>query len=121
LQSLTNLVSTGGLTGGSLQEATLDDAGDGLLKINLTDAGIDYRMASAITQSIEVVRRRVDELGNTEPLIQRQGKDRIIVQVPGLNDPQRLKALLNQTAKLTFRMVDTSMPVTEAISGRPPG
>lgn len=120
LQNLTALVSTGGLTGGSLQEATLDDAGDGLLKINLTDAGIDYRMSSAITQSIEVVRRRVDELGNTEPLIQRQGTDRIIVQVPGLNDPQRLKALLNQTAKLTFRMVDTSMPVTEAISGRPP-
>jgi SecD/SecF fusion protein len=120
LQILTNPVSTGGLTGGSLQEATLDDAGDGLLKINLTDAGIDYRMSSALTQSIEVVRRRVDELGNTEPLIQRQGTDRIIVQVPGLSDPQRLKALLNQTAKLTFRMVDTSMPVSEAISGRPP-
>lgn len=119
LKPLTALISTGNL-GGTIQEATLEDGTDGLLKINITDDGIDYRISSAVTQSIEVVRRRVDELGNTEPLIQRQGKDRIIVQVPGLQDPQRLKALLNQTAKLTFRMVDLSVPVQEAINGRPP-
>ncbi|MDQ0457213.1 protein translocase subunit SecDF [Rhizobium paknamense] len=120
LQSLTAPVSDGAFSSGSIQEATLEDAGNGLLKVTLSDAGIDYRVSSALTQSIEVVRRRVDELGNTEPLIQRQGKDRIIVQVPGLSDPQRLKALLNQTAKLTFRLVDTSMPASEAINGRPP-
>lgn len=120
LKPLTALISVGGLTGGSLQEATIEDGGDGLLKLNITDEGINYRISSAVTQSIEVVRRRVDELGTTEPLIQRQGADRIIVQVPGLQDPQRLKALLNQTAKLTFRMVDLSMPVQEAITGRPP-
>ena len=119
LKPLTQLVSTGSL-GGTIQEATLEEGQDGLLKLNITDDGIDYRISSAVTQSIEVVRRRVDELGNTEPLIQRQGKDRIIVQVPGLQDPQRLKALLNQTAKLSFRMVDLSVPVQEAISGRPP-
>lgn len=119
LKPLTALISTGTL-GGSLQEATIEDGQDGLLKLNITDDGIDYRVSSAVTQSIEVVRRRVDELGNTEPLIQRQGTDRIIVQVPGLQDPQRLKALLNQTAKLTFRMVDLSVPVQEAVSGRPP-
>ncbi|MGG7517491.1 protein translocase subunit SecDF [Allorhizobium undicola] len=120
LQTLTNPVSTGAFASGSIQETTFEDAGNGLIRIQLTDSGIDYRVSSALTQSIEVVRRRVDELGNTEPLIQRQGNDRIIVQVPGLNDPQRLKALLNQTAKLTFRLVDNSMPVTEAINGRPP-
>lgn len=120
LKPLTALVSTGTFAGGNIQEATLEEGPDGLLKLDITDDGIDYRVSSAVTQSIEVVRRRVDELGNTEPLIQRQGKDRIIVQVPGLQDPQRLKALLNQTAKLTFRMVDLSVPVEEAISGRPP-
>ncbi|MBP1849868.1 protein translocase subunit SecDF [Rhizobium halophytocola] len=120
LNDLTAPVSVGGLTGGTVQEVSLDDAGDGLLRLNLTDDGINYRVSSALTQSIEVVRRRVDELGTTEPVIQRQGEDRIIVQVPGLQDPQRLKALLNQTAKLTFHMVDSSMPVQEAISGRPP-
>jgi SecD/SecF fusion protein len=101
-------------------EVALEQAEGGLLRLTLTDAGIDYRVSSALTQSMEVVRRRVDELGTTEPLIQRQGDDRIIVQVPGLTDPQRLKALLNQTAKLSFHMVDTTMPVTEAINTRPP-
>ena len=120
LKSLTDPISTGGLTGGTIQEATLEDGTDGLLRLNITDEGIQYRMSSALTQSIEVVRRRVDELGTTEPMIQRQGADRIIVQVPGLQDPQRLKALLNQTAKLTFHMVDTSVPVQEAVNGRPP-
>ena len=120
LNDLTTPISTGSLTGGSVSEVSIDDAGDGLLRLNLTDDGINYRVSSAVTQSIEVIRRRVDELGTTEPVIQRQGEDRIIVQVPGLQDPQRLKALLNQTAKLTFHMVDNSMPVQEAISGRPP-
>lgn len=119
LENITAPVSVGGLTGGSVQEVTLTEEGT-LLRFNLTDAGIDYRASSALTQSQEVVRRRVDELGTTEPLIQRQGNDRIIVQVPGLQDPQRLKSLLNQTAKLSFHMVDTSMPVEEAINGRPP-
>ena len=120
LTPLTQAVSVGGLTGGTVQEVTMTEGEGGLLRLNLTDAGINYRTSSALTQSIEVVRRRVDELGTTEPLIQRQGEDRIIVQVPGLTDPQRLKSLLNQTAKLTFHMVDTSMPVEEAINGRPP-
>lgn len=119
LSALTAPVSVGGLTGGSIEEVTLQEDGT-LLRFNLTDAGIDYRAGSALTQSMEVVRRRVDELGTTEPMIQRQGNDRIIVQVPGLTDPQRLKSLLNQTAKLSFHMVDMSMPVTEAINGRPP-
>ncbi len=119
LSTLTAPVSVGGLTGGSIEEVTLQEDGT-LLRFNLTDAGIEYRTGSALTQSMEVVRRRVDELGTTEPLIQRQGNDRIIVQVPGLTDPQRLKSLLNQTAKLSFHMVDMSMPVTEAINGRPP-
>ncbi len=120
LAPLTQVVSVGGLTGGTVQEITMTEGEGGLLRFDLTDAGINYRASSALTQSIEVVRRRVDELGTTEPLIQRQGEDRIIVQVPGLTDPQRLKSLLNQTAKLTFHMVDTSMPVEEAINGRPP-
>lgn len=119
LLPLTERVSSGPL-GGTIQELTMEDGGNGQLTFAITDDGIDYRISSALTQSMEVVRRRVDELGNTEPLIQRQGTDRIIVQVPGLTDPQRLKSLLNQTAKLSFHMVDTSMPVQEAINGHPP-
>ncbi|HTV67012.1 MAG TPA: protein translocase subunit SecDF [Rhizobiaceae bacterium] len=119
LQSLTTPVSAGTF-GGTITEVTLDQPEPGLLRYTLTDEGIAYRMGSALTQSIEVVSRRVNELGTTEPIIQRQGDDRILVQVPGLQDPQRLKDILGQTAKLTFQMVDQTMPVEEAIQGRPP-
>jgi protein-export membrane protein SecD len=57
-------------------------------------------------QSLEVVRRRIDELGTKEPDITRSGDDRILVQVPGLQDPQQLKDILGKTAKMTFQLVD---------------
>lgn len=64
----------------------------------------------AMDQSIEVVRRRVDEFGTTEPLIQRQGENRILIQAPGVKDTAALKKLLNTTAKLTFHLVQSSEP-----------
>src|SRR3954466_2084354 len=78
---------------------------DGLVQLTLTEQGVNDRVRRAVDQAIEVLRRRVDALGTTEPNIQRQGADRILVQVPGLQDPQRLKEILGQTAKLEFRMV----------------
>jgi len=78
---------------------------DGLVQLTVTDAGINERVRRAVEQAIEVLRRRVDALGTTEPNIQRQGGDRILVQVPGLQDPQRLKEILGKTAKLEFRLV----------------
>ena len=59
-------------------------------------------MRQSVEQSIQIIERRVNELGTVEPLIQRQGTDRILVQVPGLQDPTRLKELLGKTAKLDF-------------------
>ena len=61
---------------------------------------------SAIKQSLEIVRKRIDESGTKEPLIQRSGKKRILLQLPGIKDPERIKELLGTTAKLTFHMVD---------------
>ena len=120
LADLLQPVASGAFGTSSVAELSLDEPEPGLFKYTLTDAGIDYRVSTAVTQSIEVVGRRVNELGTTEPIIQRQGADRILVQVPGLQDPQRLKDILGQTAKLTFQMVDQSMPVEEAINSRPP-
>jgi SecD/SecF fusion protein len=120
LQDLINPVQSGMFGGGSLTEATLQEPEPGLLRFTLTDEGINYRVSSALTKSIEVVSRRVNELGTTEPIIQRQGTDRILVQVPGLQDPRRLKEILGKTAKLTFQMVDQSEPVQDAIKNRPP-
>ena len=83
----------------------LQDDGSGSIRMTLTDAGITDKIRRAVEQSIEVIRRRVDALGTTEPSIQREGNDRVSVEVPGLADPQRLIAILGQTAKLEFRMV----------------
>lgn len=120
LASLTEPVASGLFGAGTIAEMSMAEPEPGLLRFTLTQEGIDYRMSTALSQSVEVVNRRVNELGTTEPIIQRQGSDRILVQVPGLDDPQRLKDILGQTARLTFQMVDQSMPVEEAISGRPP-
>jgi preprotein translocase subunit SecD len=74
----------------------------------------------SVEQSIQIIERRVNELGTVEPLIQRQGTDRILVQVPGLQDPTRLKQLLGKTAKLDFRMVDSGASPEQAVQGRTP-
>src|ERR1700688_3534202 len=111
----------GGLVGSSGQRSlAVSDAGGGLIRLTVPPAAITERIRQTIEQSIQIVERRVNELGTVEPLIQRQGTDRILVQVPGLQDPQRLKIILGQTAKLDFRMVDLSMPVDQALQGRPP-
>ena len=69
------------------------------------DAGIDGRIASAVTQSIKIVEKRVNPDGIVEATIQQQGKDRIVVQLPGLQDSQEVKRRLDQTAKLTFQLL----------------
>lgn len=68
---------------------------------------------SIINQSISIISRRVDQLGTTEPEVTAQGTDRIVVQLPGLKDPERVKGLINKTAKLTFHMVEAIVPAKE--------
>lgn len=98
---------------------------EGLIQLALTEAGANERIRRAVEQAMEVLRRRVDALGTTEPNIQRQGLDRILVQVPGLQDPQRLKQILGETAKLQFRMVadqnagDVDMLPSQDAGGQP--
>ncbi len=94
--------------------------GGGLFRLTPTEAAIRERIRQSVDQSIQIVERRVNELGTVEPSIQRQGEDRILVQVPGLQDPSRLKELLGKTAKLTFRLVDQSMTPDQAAGGRVP-
>ena len=73
-------------------------------------------------QSIEVVRKRVDESGTKEPSIQRQGEERIVVQLPGIKNPERVKALIGRTAKLNFHMLDpTTVELAEQRGKLPPG
>ena len=76
------------------------------IKITIDDSFKKSIQDSAIKQSLEIVRKRIDESGTKEPLIQRSGKSRILLQLPGIKDPERIKDLLGTTAKLTFHMVD---------------
>ncbi|MGE5517321.1 MAG: protein translocase subunit SecD [Bacteroidota bacterium] len=100
--------------------AAFDVADDGTVTWRYDEQALRSRINQAVDQSLEIVRRRIDEMGTREPSIQRQGTDRIVVQLPGVKDPDRIKALLGKTAKLTFHMVDDSTSPDEA--GRlPPG
>ena len=85
-----------------------------------TKAGIDEAIDSAMSGATEVVRRRIDSLGTREPTIIRSGSTRIIVQVPGLQDPTALKALLGKTAKLEFKLVDTNADPAKLAIGQAP-
>jgi preprotein translocase subunit SecD len=111
----------GGLMGGGGQrDLEVSDGGGSVIRITVTQPAMLERMRKTIEQSIQIVERRVNELGTVEPIIQRQGTDRILVQVPGLQDPTRLKELLGKTAKMEFRMVDTSVSPDQAQQGRVP-
>ena len=97
---------------------------DGLTyHLAFNDAGLAAMQTRTVEQSIEIIRRRLDPEGTKEPVIQRQGLDRILVQLPGVDDPEAVKRLLGRTAKLTFQLVDMRISATEAIQrGRtPPG
>jgi protein-export membrane protein SecD len=88
------------------------------IKLSFTEPALIKLKNAAVEQSIEIVRRRVDELGTKEPTIQKQGAERIVVQLPGVQNPQRVKQLIGKTAKLTFHLVDSSTNVGDAKRGK---
>ncbi|MCB1507542.1 MAG: protein translocase subunit SecD [Hyphomicrobiaceae bacterium] len=111
---------TSGAFGTSGLDVAVSRLEGGLFRLTLSEAAVTQRMSSAVEQSIEVIRRRVDQIGTTEPSIQREGDNRILVQVPGLDDPQRLKDILQQTAALSFHLVCRQMTAQQALETRPP-
>ena len=111
--------SSASLLGVGTQEYEITENGPGVFSIRMTEAYQREMKSQIVGQSIEVVRRRIDELGTKEPTIQRQGDDRILVQVPGLQDPAQLEAILSTTAKMTFQLVDENA-MGSVQSGRVP-
>jgi len=85
------------------------------IQLTLSPAALRDRASNAVLQSIEIVRRRIDETGVLDPQITRQGDNRIVVQLPGVEDPNRIKELIGRTAKMTFRLLDET-----AVPGAPP-
>jgi len=105
-------------TGGNDLEIT--DNGGGVITITPTSQGFTQRISHAADSAIEVVRRRIDPQGTTEATIVRQGGNRILIQVPGLSDTKALKAVLGETARLTFHAVNLQVSADEARQTRAP-
>ncbi|HJU19144.1 MAG TPA: protein translocase subunit SecD [Stellaceae bacterium] len=103
-------------------DLNLTIAADGKANLAYNAAAAQTRRAQAVDQSIEIVRRRIDATGIKEPNITREGSDRIVVELPGVGDPEHIKTLIGKTAKLTFQLVDSGVSVEDARAGRlPPG
>lgn len=120
LTELRKLAQTGVAANGQPDRSASRLSGN-RIRFAYTDAAINGMGATAVDQSIEVVRRRLDSSGTKEIAITRQGADRIVVQAPGQSDPAELERLVGRTAQLTFQMVDTSSTgLQDAMAGRVP-
>jgi preprotein translocase subunit SecD len=116
--------SIGGPLAGAIggRDTTVTNKGDGRLELSFVPEAAKADAAKAVEQSIETIRRRIDALGTKEPTITRQGSNRIVIQAAGESDPARLQAVIGQTAKLTFQMVDETVSQEDMVAGRiPPG
>jgi len=108
-------------TGGGAQQPDIEvtTTPDGTVSATITEVGLRSKASSAVEQSIEIVRRRIDETGVAEAVIARQGQNRILVQLPGVEDPARIKDLLGRTARMTFHLLDETANVLNPTP--PPG
>jgi preprotein translocase subunit SecD len=123
LEELNEPITTAAGGQGMTQTLTINQGDDDrTIRLGITEAALDAVRQRTVTQSIEVIRRRVDSTGTTEPNIARQGEDRVLVQVPGESDPQRIIDLVGTTARLTFHMVEEGVTINPDGTGRtPPG
>ncbi|MBR1945439.1 MAG: protein translocase subunit SecD [Alphaproteobacteria bacterium] len=102
-----------------IDKGNLEVTEDGnLLTVRYTEQALTKMKSDAVDQSIEIVRRRIDQLGTREPSIMRQGSDRIMVQLPGVEDPNEVKKLLGKTAKMSFHFVDEKTTLADARRGK---
>lgn len=109
LRTLISQVNTSGF-GTAINDIDVTENDNNQIRLTLTEAGFNYHLDSALQQSLEIIRQRVDQVGVAEPSIQRVGSDRIVVQLPGLQDPAQLRQLLGSTAKMSFHMVADANP-----------
>lgn len=116
--AIRDVVTRGGV--GGVADRQVTRLSNNRLRVVFTDAALNSMGPDAVGQSIEVVRRRIDNLGTREPSITRQGTDRIVIQAPGESDPAELERVIGQTAQLTFQMVDVDNSIEDALQGRVP-
>ncbi len=117
LRPLTQLVASATAYGGGIQEVTMEQTGKDFV-LTLTDEGIIAQQREAIARSIEVIRKRVDPEGVKEITLKPSGNNRIILEVPGADDPQEIIAIVGKTAKLSFHDVITNVSAADIQAGR---
>ena len=98
----------------------INDSDSNTIRLRMTETKLRETQDYAISQNVTILRNRVNELGVAEPLVQRQGAERIVVQLPGVQDTARAKEILGATATLEFRLLDSDNSVLEAERGRVP-
>jgi preprotein translocase subunit SecD len=103
------------------RDLVISSRGDNMLRAVMSDERLREAREYAVQQNITILRNRVNQLGVAEPLVQRQGADRIVVELPGIQDTARAKEILGATATLEFRLVNTVVDATAAAKGRVPG
>ena len=104
------------------KDVSVSGKGDQRIEVRFVPEAAKADAVKAVDQSIETIRRRIDSLGTKEPSINRQGDNRIMIQAPGESDPEKLRAIIGKTAKLTFQMVDETVTAEDVQAGRiPPG
>ncbi|CAX56431.1 Protein-export membrane protein [Erwinia pyrifoliae Ep1/96] len=103
------------------RDMVINGSGSNALTAVMSDERMREAREYAVQQNINILRNRVNQLGVAEPLVQRQGSDRIVVELPGIQDTARAKEILGATATLEFRLVNTSVDATAAANGRVPG
>jgi len=106
---------------GRHRDLVINGTGGTALRAVMTDERLREAREYAVQQNINILRNRVNQLGVAEPLVQRQGSDRIVVELPGIQDTARAKEILGATATLEFRLVNTTVDPTAAANGRVPG
>ncbi|EKK3984254.1 MULTISPECIES: protein translocase subunit SecD [Cronobacter] len=103
------------------RDMVISSQGDNSLRAVMSDERLREAREYAVQQNINILRNRVNQLGVAEPLVQRQGADRIVVELPGIQDTARAKEILGATATLEFRLVNSSVDRSAAATGRVPG
>ena len=102
------------------KDVALETAPDQHVVVKLVPQAVESEAREAVKRSIEIIRKRIDALGTKEPIITQQGAARIVIEAPGESDPEKLKAVIGKTAKLTFQMVDTEVVPQDLAEGRIP-
>jgi preprotein translocase subunit SecD len=115
---LSNQIGEGLQAGG--RDVSIRQTADQHIQISFVPQAAKAAAEDAVTRSIEIIRKRIDALGATNPSITRQGANRIVIEAPGESDPERLKSVIGKTAKLTFQLVDTTLTQDDLKAGRIP-